>query len=415
MLRLLGRLLVAVLATAAVSVVTAGLSFVMGTSPFVLAWTPSIAAVITFGSLMTFGWRSQTRRRQLTGVVLLAAVLTAGLAVSAWLSGWFSTPPAGTPAAALAADGYVATQDGAVFFHQTAPAGGERPVLLVLHGGPGSGSVGARAALEPLLAGSFRTVFLDQRGVGRSSPVSSFHVDDYLDDIERVRRALQIESMDIFGISWGAALAHEYAARHSDRVRAVVTWGGLVSAQETTRSMLAALERFYAAGGDSAAVDWCRALERQSEPYTRLQSVRVMNAINRSRLKTIRAADEESALVLAARRQAVAEWGYAPGETAGSLWATAATYMQSGLESYDVRPRLTGLAVPHLFLAGERDPLLSGVDFDALIRAMPRARVRRVADAGHTLDRPEAIVGEILAFVGDTAMVGAVGPRQASR
>jgi len=397
--RLLGR----VAAGAALSAVAYGIAFVLlflyGSASIVLLWAPPLLAVLAAGAVLLRPVHERPGRL----AAPIAALLLAGawLGTGAWLAGVGAAKVTATTTPGMAADGDVVTASGGtIHFHQSATAASDSPVLLVLHGGPGSGSVGARAALETRLAPSLRTVFLDQRGVGRSSPApSSYRLEDYLDDIERLRVALDIDSWYLFGISWGAALADEYAAQHPDRVRGVVTWGGLVANQAMTRSMAFELHAFYDARGDARGVDWARALEDQDEPYSRLQTVRIVNAVNRLRLKTVPSRDEEVATVLAARDLAVREWGYAPGRTGTSLWATLATFVDASLEDYDFRPRLPQIRAPYLFLMGERDPLLSHVPVDEYAAGMPDATVRRVTGAGHTLDRPDAIAAEVVAFV----------------
>jgi pimeloyl-ACP methyl ester carboxylesterase len=398
-LRLLGRFAGVLALTAAVYVVAFVLVFRGGSSPLALAWIPSLAAAATVCIGLLLDWPGKARGRRLIDGLL--AVVVAGVASggAAWLSGWFTVTPAETPMAAAAPEGYVATRDGAIFYHQSAAAGSDRPVLLVLHGGPGSGSVLLRAQLDDRLGSTFRTIFFDQRGVGRSSAASSFRIDNYLDDIERLRRALKVDSWYLFGVSWGAALSDEYAARNPDRVRGIVTWGSLVANQPVVESMLRQLRAFYAARGDGGGVAWCESLERQSSPYSRLQTLRVMNAVNRARLKTVLPVEAEIETVLAARDLAVRQWGYASGETSTGLWATAATFMQARLESYDFRPRLSEIRAPYLFLAGEHDPLLQSGELAGYPERMPDATLRRIAGAGHTLDDPHTIAREIISFV----------------
>lgn len=398
-LRGLGRLVGVLALAGAVSALTFLAVFLQGVSPEALAWRPALGAIAILSIGLLADWSRKGARRRIIDGVLTAMLVSAVIGAAGWLGGWFARPPIETPMAALASDGYVATRDGVIFFHQSAATGSDRPVLLVLHGGPGSGSVLLRAALGEQLESSFRTVFFDQRGVGRSSAVTSFSIDDYLDDIERLRRTLKIDSWYLFGVSWGAALANEYAVRNPERVRGVVTWGGLVANQPVTRSLLKALSTFYAATGNRVGMTWSRALETQVSPYTRLQTVRVMNAVNRARLKTVLPREREIEIVLAARDLAVRRWGYGSRDTGGSLWATAATFMQARLEAYDFAPRLRELTMPYLFMMGEQDPLLKAVDVDGYVRSMPRAAVRRIPGSGHTLDRPEATAAAIIDFV----------------
>jgi L-proline amide hydrolase len=91
-------------------------------------------------------------------------------------------------------------------------AEGQLPVLC-LHGGPG----GAHDYLEPLFGlaeTGRRTVLYDQIGCGRSAIPShalDWTVELFVDEVGAVREALDLESIHLFGNSWGGMLAMEYA------------------------------------------------------------------------------------------------------------------------------------------------------------------------------------------------------------
>ena len=95
-----------------------------------------------------------------------------------------------------------------------------------LHGGPGGGSSPEmRRFFNP---DRYRVILFDQRGCGRSTPHSELEENDtwaLVDDIERLREHLGIEKWVVFGGSWGSTLALAYAAKHPDRVHALVLRG----------------------------------------------------------------------------------------------------------------------------------------------------------------------------------------------
>ncbi|MDQ1540246.1 MAG: proline iminopeptidase [Actinomycetota bacterium] len=99
--------------------------------------------------------------------------------------------------------------------------------VLVLHGGPGSGSTpGGRRRWDP---DRYRIVQIDQRNCGRSTPPASDPATDLstntthhlLADIELLRERLGVERWVVWGGSWGVTLALVYAQAHPDRVRAL--------------------------------------------------------------------------------------------------------------------------------------------------------------------------------------------------
>jgi len=98
--------------------------------------------------------------------------------------------------------------------------------VLLLHGGPGSGS--SPRQREFFDATCYRIVQFDQRGCGRSTPLGETahnHTDALIGDIEMLRRHLGIERWLVAGGSWGATLALAYAARHRERVSGLLLRG----------------------------------------------------------------------------------------------------------------------------------------------------------------------------------------------
>ncbi|WP_108163365.1 alpha/beta hydrolase [Saccharospirillum sp. MSK14-1] len=72
-----------------------------------------------------------------------------------------------------------------------------------------------------------RLVRYDQRGCGLSDrDIGRFTHDDWVSDLETVVDANQLDRFALFGISQGASVAIEYAARHPERVSHLVLLGG---------------------------------------------------------------------------------------------------------------------------------------------------------------------------------------------
>jgi L-proline amide hydrolase len=113
--------------------------------------------------------------------------------------------------------------------------------LLTLHGGPGA----LHDYLEPLeafAATGRRVVFYDQIGCGRSwveKPTDFWTVDLFVREVQAVRDALGLDRLHIFGSSWGAMLAMEYALTQPSGVASLVLSSGPASvplwAEETNR------------------------------------------------------------------------------------------------------------------------------------------------------------------------------------
>jgi CubicO group peptidase (beta-lactamase class C family)/pimeloyl-ACP methyl ester carboxylesterase len=99
--------------------------------------------------------------------------------------------------------------------------------LIALHGGPGMSS-DYMANLEQLAGPDLAVVRYDQRGTGRSSfPQSDddYGFEQYVADLEAVRQQVGVETVHLFGHSWGGVLAMRYATVYPQHVRSIVLMG----------------------------------------------------------------------------------------------------------------------------------------------------------------------------------------------
>ena len=126
--------------------------------------------------------------------------------------------------------GMLAVGDGHSLYWEECGSPEGKPVV-VLHGGPGGGcSPTMRQFFDPQ---RYRVILLDQRGCGRSTPHASEPNADLstnttwnlVEDIETLRTSLGIQRWQVFGGSWGSALALAYAETHPDRVTELVLRG----------------------------------------------------------------------------------------------------------------------------------------------------------------------------------------------
>jgi proline iminopeptidase len=103
------------------------------------------------------------------------------------------------------------------------PAG--LPVVF-LHGGPGAGTEPYhRRFFDPAI---YRIVLFDQRGCGHSTPHASLEnntTQALIEDMERIRRELDIDRWVVFGGSWGSTLGLAYAESYPSRVLGLILRG----------------------------------------------------------------------------------------------------------------------------------------------------------------------------------------------
>lgn len=104
--------------------------------------------------------------------------------------------------------------------------------VVFLHGGPGVGVYGQyRQFFDPEY---YRVILFDQRGCGKSLPLGCLEdnsTDALVNDIEQIRKHLNIDKWIVFGGSWGSTLALVYAIRHKQQVNSLVLRGIFLARQ----------------------------------------------------------------------------------------------------------------------------------------------------------------------------------------
>ena len=121
------------------------------------------------------------------------------------------------------------------------------PVLLFLHGGPGSAEIGgAIGRVQRPWEDYFTVVHWDQRQTGKSYyPADDEHapltVQQFIDDAEEVmqylRDYLEKDKLFILGASWGTVLGMHMVKRHPDWVHAYVSVGQVVNGIDNERAV----------------------------------------------------------------------------------------------------------------------------------------------------------------------------------
>ena len=97
---------------------------------------------------------------------------------------------------------------------------GKGEPLMILHGGPGASHDYFLPYLIPL-AKHNRLIFIDERGSGRSEVLADstqYTVENMVEDVEGVRKALGLGKMSILGHSYGGVLAQAYALKYQEHL-----------------------------------------------------------------------------------------------------------------------------------------------------------------------------------------------------
>jgi proline iminopeptidase len=145
------------------------------------------------------------------------------------------------------------------------------PILLYVHGGPGSVEMPMAWTFQRPWEDLFTVVQWDQRGAGRSYPLNDAAViaptlrletyrDDAIDLIEQLGRRLGQRKVFLLGHSFGSAVGLAVAAKRPDLLHAYVGMGQLIDFRENERTGMRRTVAMAQARGDDAAVRAINAL-----------------------------------------------------------------------------------------------------------------------------------------------------------
>lgn len=253
---------------------------------------------------------------------------------------------------------------------------GAGPPVLCLCGGPGMDSGYFFPDPETwgpglgALAVDHHVVAYDPRGCGGSGipdEEQPLALSRHVDDVERVREALDLGPVGLLGHSFGSVLAILAALRHPESITHLVIVGGA-----PTREFQEGYRRSVADGLD----------ERDRERLADIQSRPLSDESMRERFSI--------ALPLYLHRDPSAREREAL-LAATSFSADVNRVLAEGLEGYDVTPLLPHVQVPALVVYGASDRVVRPEYASSFTGAMPAARVVAFQESGHFpfLEEPE--------------------------
>lgn len=255
---------------------------------------------------------------------------------------------------------------------------GDGPPVVFVHGG-----MLDHRQWEPqvaALAGDYETYAYDVRGHGRTggSALTSYSIELFARDLASLVDALGLDRFALCGTSTGGCVAQVYAARHPERVAA------LVLADTFTPALSGRAEYLQRSLSLRLAVHPVRLVG-----YERVE--RWLVGLY-ERLHDERASGDYGAV------RALRSGG--PGMRTGEFAKVARAI--AGFHETTVD--LAAVAAPTLVLYGEHEPPFLRAHATRFADAIPDVAVREVPDAGHAanLDNPTAFTAALEEFLADT-------------
>jgi proline iminopeptidase len=280
-------------------------------------------------------------------------------------------------------DGYVDVPGGRIWYRVV--GSGPGTPLLLLHGGPGAPSY----YLKPLaaLADERPVIFYDQLGAGRSDHVSDttlWKTERFVQEIEALRKALNLTEIHLLGHSWGTILGAEYLFTRPSGVRSVIFASPALSMNrwvQDTDSL-----RHLLPDSVQAVIDQHEAAGTFEDPaYQEATMLFYQQFLAR---KQPWSADIDSTF----SQMNPSLYGYMNGPSEFTITGT--------LKEYDATPRLGELALPTLFTTGEFDEATPATVryYHSLV---PGSQLAIIEDSGHLTmhDAPERNVAVVRDFL----------------
>jgi proline iminopeptidase len=242
-----------------------------------------------------------------------------------------------------------------------------KPVLFVLHGGPGADHSSLRPWLDGLQDAA-QIVYFDHRGTGRSgrANVSTYTMAQMADDVEALGLYLGVEAPVLLGSSFGGMVALEYAVRYPDSLSKLIL-------SDTAPSY-----DFYATSMERVAqLASAEQLElltaRFSGTATLEQNIRWNEVVGPLYYRTFPP--------LAQLEAATARMIFGP--------EVAEHVMRYDLPTYDVRSQLGAIDIPTLVLTGRYDWVTGPSQSEEILTGIPHAELHIFENSGHNPQEEE--------------------------
>lgn len=255
----------------------------------------------------------------------------------------------------------------------------QRPVLLLLHGGPGGDHSSFKKTVGQL-RDIAQLIYLDHRGSGRSSqvPIGDCTLDNNIDDVERLRVQLGLDRICLLGSSYGGMVAQGYALRYPDQLDRLV----LCATAPSFRFLVEAQAKVEADGSEEQQLV-CEWLWNGS-----FQSLDQLKRYYRAMAPWYAVTSSEDDF----------EDGWSRGmRNFQQINLGFSTF----LREFDFTGQLAEIRCPTLVLAGKQDWICSAGQSEEIAGLIPGAELEVFANSAHSLaqDVPDLFLSRVRRFL----------------
>ncbi|MBW4544865.1 MAG: alpha/beta hydrolase [Symplocastrum torsivum CPER-KK1] len=255
----------------------------------------------------------------------------------------------------------------------------EKPVMFVIHGGPGADHTSYKPSFSPL-SHKAQLVYFDHRGQGRSAcgAKETYTLENNVEDMEALRQHLGLDKIVVLGSSYGGMVALSYAVRYPQNVSHLIVIATVPDSRFLQRAKEILAQRGTEEQKAIAQRLWDGTFENEEQLREYFQVMAPMYSITY---------DPES-------RQ--------KGWDRAILSADAINVAFGGfLRSYNVLDQLHKITSPTLVIGGRHDWICPPEFSEEIAKAIPKADLRIFENSGHSVraDEPEALLDAIAGFL----------------
>lgn len=256
----------------------------------------------------------------------------------------------------------------------------ERPILFLLHGGPGGDHL--RFKQHSLgLHDVAQLVFIDHRGCGRSKKTKQkdYTLENNIEDVEALRKHLGLKKINLLGTSYGGMVAQGYAIRYPHRLEKLI----LVATAPSYRFLAEAKNYLHQHGTPKqialAEKLWSGKFRGPQQLKNFLQLMDPVYSVK-------------------ARKGSKTKINHSLTRYSHEALNEA---FSGFLRQFDFIPKLQKISVPTLVLAGQEDWICSPKQSEIIVNKIPHAKLKIFKNCGHSIavDAQDQYINIIKKFI----------------
>jgi len=260
-------------------------------------------------------------------------------------------------------------------------------VLFLLNGGPGLPCNYLRDPLVRMVEEGYRVMTYDQLGCGASDKPkdkSLWTIARYVEEVETMRKALDLGKIHLLGHSWGGWLSIEYALTHLDSLKSLI----LCNTCGDMPHLIGELERHRAALGPETV-----AMMQRHEADGTLEHEEYKAAITLLNYRHVLRLQDWPASVHAS----LDDWNM---DVYGTMQGPNEFLYTGNLKDWNRIPDMPRIAVPTLVVVGQHDELSPACAM-RMHHALPNSEIKVFPNSSHMplYEEPESFFATLGGFL----------------